>query len=186
MFLKVCTNQDCICVQVSGVNLYVYWFSTYIWDLCNFFLICTCACSPLLSERLFLVFNLCIVESASCCRQPTYQLALKHQSTAVCSMLVMLAFREENYVGTAERALCMLVLMMLYGAASIALSYVMSFMFNNHSAAQVLRVHVYSYNRYACMFFRVLCFGWRCGVHYARHIQARTKTNAHFCAYAPW
>ena len=53
-------------------------------------------------------------------------------------MLVMLAFREENYVGTVERAVCMLVLMMLYGAASISLSYVMSFMFNNHSAAQVI------------------------------------------------
>jgi len=75
--------------------LYVYWISTYIWDMANFLLI------------------------------------------ALGALLVMVIFREENYIGTPERAFCVLLLLMLYGASSTALSYVMSFMFKSHSAAQV-------------------------------------------------
>ena len=71
-------------------------------------------------------------------------------TTAVCSLLVMMAFGEENYTGTPERAFCVLVLLMIYGASSTALSYVMSFMFNNHSAAQVCCSHMqrHMYTRY--------------------------------------
>ena len=61
------------------------------------------------------------------------------QYSAIClaTVLLMLAFQSEPFVGTWSRAASTIVLFLLYGLSAIPLSYLLSFCFTNAAAAQV-------------------------------------------------